>query len=113
MDKRRSYDDLGDLELDADVAAMVEAATDQAERDVEQRRADSQEVRVNFRWGARQLDVVQQAADLAGVPYQSYLKQVVFRQAIADLRDASDLQEPPYGDDRATSAPLRLVSRKG
>ena len=112
MDKRRSYDDLGDLELDADVAAMVEAATDQAERDVEQRRADRQEVRVNFRWGARQLDVVQQAADLAGVPYQSYLKQVVFRQAMEDLRTARATTEPEYGDDRTPPRPLQLVTRQ-
>lgn len=113
MDKRRSYDDLGDLELDAEVAAMVESATEQAERDVEQRRADRQEVRVNFRWGARQLEVVQQAAELAGVPYQSYLKQVVFRQAMEDLRNAHDIHEPDYGDDRSKPVPLRLVSRQG
>lgn len=113
MDKRRSYEDLGDIELDAETIARVEAATAQAEADVADRRADRQEVRVNFRWGARQVEVVQQAADLFGIPYQSYLKQVVFRKAMEDLRAARSAAEPDYGDDASTPAPLRLVSRRG
>jgi predicted DNA binding CopG/RHH family protein len=47
------------------------------------------EERVNMRWDARSLAVVRRAAALAGVPYQTYVKQTVFRQALSDLRDAA------------------------
>ncbi len=41
---------------------------------------------INFRWGLSQLAIVRQAAELIGVPYQDYIKQVLYRQAHADLR---------------------------
>ena len=84
MKKRRNYDDLGELELSPDDSARVEAAIAQAERDVDA-------ARVNFRWGAAQVAVIKHAAELAGVPYQTYIKQVVFRQALDDLKDATAL----------------------
>ena len=40
---------------------------------------------VTLRWGREQIAVVKRAAALAGVPYQTYLKLVVFKQAMADL----------------------------
>lgn len=40
---------------------------------------------VTLRWGREQIAVVKRAAALMGVPYQTYLKQVVFRQALADI----------------------------
>ena len=40
---------------------------------------------VTFRWGSAQIAVVKRAAALMGVPYQTYLKQVVFKQALADI----------------------------
>jgi predicted DNA binding CopG/RHH family protein len=45
---------------------------------------------VNYHWSKLQVDAVKRAAALAGVPYQTYIKQVVFRQAVADLRAAED-----------------------
>ena len=81
---KRKYEDLGEADLTPEVAARFEAAVEQADRDL-------QEVRVNFRWGEAQLAVVKRAAELAGVPYQTYLKQVVFRQAVADLKDAAEI----------------------
>jgi predicted DNA binding CopG/RHH family protein len=82
MSKRRNYEDLGEIALPEEVAAKVDAAVDRAERDLA-------EARVNFRWGSAQVDVVKRAADLAGVPYQTYIKQVVWRQAIEDIRSAA------------------------
>lgn len=82
MTKRRNYEELGETELPAEVSARVEAAVAQAERDLE-------EARVNFRWGVAQVAVIKRAAELAGVPYQTYIKQVVFRQAVEDLKDAA------------------------
>lgn len=79
--KRRDYEELPDEELPPEVDAKVRALIDQAEREIE-------ETRVNFRWGKVQVDTVKRAAALAGVPYQTYIKQIVFRQAVADLRAA-------------------------
>ena len=84
MTKRRNYEELGEVELPADVAARVEAAVAQADHELEA-------ARVNFRWGVAQVDVVKRAAQLAGVPYQTYIKQVVFRQAIDDIKDAASV----------------------
>jgi predicted DNA binding CopG/RHH family protein len=84
MSKRRNYEDLGEFELPQEESARVEAAIDQAERDVAA-------ARVNIRWGTVQVDLVKRAAKLAGVPYQTYIKQVVFRQALADLKDAIEV----------------------
>jgi hypothetical protein len=41
-----------------------------------------------LRWGTAQLDIIRQAARLAGVPYQTYLKMAAIRQALADLQTA-------------------------
>lgn len=65
---------------DSALDAKLEAETAEFEREYE-------ETRVNFRWGREQLGVVKRAAARMGVPYQTYLKQVVYRQAIADLRE--------------------------
>jgi len=43
---------------------------------------------VTLRWGREQVDVVKRAAGIMGVPYQTYLKQVVFRQAVEDIERA-------------------------
>ncbi len=43
---------------------------------------------VTLRWGREQIAVVKRAAALLGVPYQTYLKQVVFRQALDDIQRA-------------------------
>ena len=44
---------------------------------------------VSLRWGKGQIAVVKRAAAILGVPYQTYLKQVVFRQALADIEQAT------------------------
>ncbi len=79
--KRRNYEELPDEDLPPEVGAKARALIERAERDIE-------ETRVNFRWGKVQVDTVKRAAALAGVPYQTYIKQVAFRQAVADLRAA-------------------------
>ncbi|MDO8670037.1 MAG: hypothetical protein Q7O66_01225 [Dehalococcoidia bacterium] len=62
-------------EMDEQVSAMI----DQADQDVE-------EVRVNIRWRKAQVDVIKRAAARFGLPYQTYIKQAVFRQSLADLQ---------------------------
>jgi predicted DNA binding CopG/RHH family protein len=53
-----------------------------------------EEFRVNFRWGHTQVNLVKQVADLMGVSYQQYIKQVVFRQAQSDLEQFSKTVKP-------------------
>ena len=43
---------------------------------------------ITLRWGKGQIAVVKRAAAILGVPYQTYLKQVVFRQAMDDIAHA-------------------------
>ena len=43
---------------------------------------------VTLRWAKPQIDVVKRAAAIIGIPYQTYLKQAVFKQALADIEQA-------------------------
>jgi len=69
------------VEEDADVSEMVSRLEDEADREI------AAGV-VTLRWGKEQISVVKRAAAILGVPYQTYLKQVVFRQALADIERA-------------------------
>jgi predicted DNA binding CopG/RHH family protein len=46
---------------------------------------ETDELRVTLRWGRAQLAVVRRAAARYGLPYQTYIKEAAFRQALADL----------------------------
>ena len=76
------FDSFTDLGLSPEEAAKAEA---QVERHSEAAERDLDEVRVNFRWGRRQVDLVKRAASAAGIPYQIYIKYVLFEHAMADL----------------------------
>jgi predicted DNA binding CopG/RHH family protein len=52
---------------------------------VRQIRISDEECRVSFRWGSSQVEVIKAVAEQMGVSYQQYIKQVVYRQALADL----------------------------
>ena len=90
MGKQRELKYLGEVELDGETAARANAMIEQAERDIE---AHTGDVRVNFRWNREQVQLVKRAAAVHGVPYQTYLKQVVVRQALTDLRDATAVSD--------------------
>lgn len=80
MAKRRTYEDLGDIELDVETAAKAERMIAQADEEDEL-------ARVNFRWSREALDVVKQAAGLMGIPYQTFIKQTVFEHSLAIIKD--------------------------
>ena len=69
------------VEEDADVSDMVTRLEEQADHDIA---AGT----VTLRWGKDQIAVVKRAAAIMGIPYQTYLKQVVFKQALADIEHA-------------------------
>lgn len=81
MKKRRNYEDLGDIELDAETAAKVEKMIAQADQEDEL-------ARVNFRWSKEALEMVKQAASLVGIPYQTFIKQTVYEHSLAIIKDA-------------------------
>lgn len=72
------------VEEDPEVSEMVTRLEADADRELA---AGS----VTLRWGRAQIAVVKRAAALMGVPYQTYLKQVVFKQAIADIERAGSV----------------------
>lgn len=85
--KRWDYEELPDEELSPELDAKVRAMIVEADQ-------EDADARVNFRWGKPQVDTVKQAADLMGIPYHNYIKQVVYRQAIADLHAALGVVAP-------------------
>jgi hypothetical protein len=93
LSKRRQYRGLPDVGLRAQLDAKIRAMIEIADREIE-------EARVNFRWGGEQLASVKRAAIL-GVPYQTYIKQGVFRQAVADIRDAASVADMGGDEPRA------------
>ena len=76
-----TYEVLPDVELPPEQAEKAQRLIDLADTEHDQ-------AHVTLRWGRRQLDVVRRAARLAGVPYQTYLKQATMQRAIDDLRAA-------------------------
>jgi predicted DNA binding CopG/RHH family protein len=83
---------------DADVSKMVDRLEKEADREI------AAGV-VTFRWGKEQIAVVKHAAGILGVPYQTYLKQVVFKQALSDIERA----EATLGH---KTAPTRATGRR-
>lgn len=79
---------LADVELDSKTSRLVQKKIAEAEADV------AQEVRINFRWGREQLNLIQNVAAKIGVPYQTYIKQVLYRQALQDLKTVHETTMP-------------------
>jgi predicted DNA binding CopG/RHH family protein len=79
---------------EAELEAEVAIAAAEAENDFYARKPN-----VNFRWEQGPLDVIRRAADLVGVPYQTWMKQVLYEKAIATISAA-------HGVDPRTRNPL-------
>ena len=75
------------VEEDAQVSELVSRLEAEADRELGAGN-------VSLRWGKGQIAVVKRAAAILGVPYQTYLKQVVFRQALADIEQATAVLAP-------------------
>ncbi len=118
MDERIS-DELEPYEMSPEKEARAEAAIEQAERDIEAMRAAGQwnpsedtlpvegpagearvpaEAKVTMRWPRTQLDVVRRAAELFGMPYQTYVKQAAFRAALDDLQKVKAVKAKSGGE---------------
>jgi hypothetical protein len=69
------------VEEGPEVSEMVDRLEAEADRDIVAGI-------VTLRWGREQIAIIQRAAELMGIPYQTYLKHVAIKQALADLEQA-------------------------
>lgn len=74
------------IELSPEENEQIEKMTVQAEADIEA-------ARVNFRWDKQHVEVIKAAANLIGVPYQTYIKMVLFQHAAQVLRESFHVHE--------------------
>ena len=86
MSRKRNYKILGDFEMEGKQAEKINKMIDEADKEIE-------ESRVYFRFGKKQLDVVKKAASLIGVPYQTYIKTIIFNKAIEDIEKVERVLE--------------------
>jgi len=82
--KRRNYKDLGTVEFSEKEDKRITKMIEQAEKELE-------ETRVSFRWGKDQLEIIKRAADLMGIPYQTFLKLAAYEHALAVLKDGDPI----------------------
>jgi uncharacterized protein (DUF1778 family) len=80
MAKKRSYEELEDIELSPEEDQRITKMIEDAEEELEA-------TRVSFRWNKDSLQIVKLAAQLIGVPYQTFMKQVVYEHAMQVLKD--------------------------
>jgi predicted DNA binding CopG/RHH family protein len=85
MAKKRKYERLEPIELSAKDSAEFERQIAEADEELE-------EARVNFRWGKKQVALVKKVAKLIGVPYQTYIKETVYRNCLNDLKNFAEGQ---------------------
>ena len=52
--------------------------------------SETESARIAFRWTRHHVDMLKQVADKIGIPYQTYIKNVLYRQATQDLKDFAD-----------------------
>jgi len=84
MNKRKSkrgnyeIEDLGAIELSSKLDKKIKRMTIDAEAEIDA-------TRVNFRWEQDPLNLIKAVADAMGIPYQTYMKQVLYKQALDDF----------------------------
>ncbi|MHB8621031.1 MAG: hypothetical protein ACYDAG_15905 [Chloroflexota bacterium] len=88
----------GRVEEDAEISEIVTRLEEAADREIAAGR-------VTFRWGKGQIAVVKRAAAIIGIPYQTYLKQVVFKQAVADIEHAEAVRAHHGARQASTTSP--------
>ena len=85
MQKRKSrrgnfvIEELEDISLSDEIDAKVSKLTALADSEIEQ-------TRVNIRRKKEPLNLIKKVAESMGVPYQTYIKQVLYRQALNDIQ---------------------------
>ena len=83
MDRRNAPDKL----MSAGIKRIPEVLGLLEEGEREEREQHADEISVNIRWGRDQVNIIKKAAAAIDVPYQLYIKQVVIRQAMLDIKE--------------------------
>lgn len=73
-------EDEGTIELGEEMDAIIRQKIADAEIDIE-----NKSVSITLRWGRKQLNLLKSVADSIGVPYQTYMKHVLYKQLLIDL----------------------------
>jgi hypothetical protein len=100
---------VGDAEVSPEEEAEIEKQMGQLAADPEPT------VSTALRWGRSQLDIIRRAASLAGIPYQTYLKEVAFRGALQDLKAAREagIELPKANTPEGPADPGEVTSNVG
>jgi predicted DNA binding CopG/RHH family protein len=93
MKKERKYKptETGQIELPEEQHQDIQRIIQQAEEDIEA-------ARVSFRWTKNHVDLVKTVANAIGIPYQTYIKQIIYKQAVQDLKSLT-MKEPLLEDE--------------
>ena len=78
--------DGGTIELSYDMDKLINQKIVQAEKDINQKK-------MQIRWGTKQIDVLKKAASIMGIPYQTYVKHVAYRQAMEDIERSINISK--------------------
>lgn len=84
MKEYNDYEDLGDVELSGEEAEKYNKMIELADK-------EHDEVRISFRWKSKQLEMLKQASELMGVPYQTYIKMVLYNHCLEDIKKSKEI----------------------
>lgn len=84
MNEIKDYEDLGYVELPEEEAELYNQMIELADQ-------QNEDIRVSFRWKSKQLNIIKQASELIGIPYQTYIKTVLFKQSLEDIKKAKEV----------------------
>ena len=84
MNEYNDYEDLGDVEFSGEEAEKINNMIELADK-------ENDEVRISFRWKNKQLQILKEASELIGVPYQTYIKMVLYNHSIEDIKKSKEI----------------------
>lgn len=76
--KEEDLEYLGRVSLPEEQHLLAVKMIEEADKEIEQ-------MRIQFRWGSAQIELLKKAAALMGLPYQTYIKQALYHKIIEDL----------------------------
>lgn len=81
---------------DSEIVELSEDQHQLAVKKIAEADEEIKQMRMQIRWGTKQVDLVKRAAELVGVPYQTYVKMILFRQALQDIEKAEAALKKAY-----------------
>ena len=108
----------GDFEIEECEVELTHEQEKKFQEEVEAADKHLADCRVNFRWHKEPLELVKKVAAQIGVPYQTYMKQAVYQQALADWERMNGASKVKHSMDAASDDMVRemlklIVDRLG